>query len=231
MFKPFQACINFLGGKRNLISEIFEHVPDYTEAPVFADGFFGGGSVSLFAKSRGHRVLCNDLSLRSFLSAQALIQNSEHKIEDEDILRLFEETKHSKFLETNYVPKVFTRKNAQFVDTAIANIQKMPDYKKPLMLHLMLKYIISSRPFGRFTFVKSTKNLDERNFEYFEGKSYSKQNLGQIQSPLDTFRRLAKQVNYAIVDNGQKNEAYHGDVFDFIKKIKADVVYFDPPYS
>lgn len=60
----FDALPPYLGGKRRLLGNIFRDLPPPSEAPVFADAFLGGGSVSLYAKLRGYRVLCNDLGWR-----------------------------------------------------------------------------------------------------------------------------------------------------------------------
>ena len=65
MWKPLRALPPYLGGKRRLLGHIFKHVPKPADAPVFVDAFLGGGSVSLYAKARGYRVVCNDIALRS----------------------------------------------------------------------------------------------------------------------------------------------------------------------
>ena len=53
------------------------------------DAFLGGGSVSLTAKARGFRVICNDGALRSALVGRALIENDRVTLAREDITRLF----------------------------------------------------------------------------------------------------------------------------------------------
>lgn len=233
MYKPFKALVSYLGGKRKLVPEIFKHVPDSTEAPVFADGFMGGCSVSLFAKARGHRVLCNDLSIRSVIPAKALIENSSHKITEEDILKLFEPVKTDNFILNTYTPKVFTKKIATFLDQAFENIKTMPEYKQNLMRLLLIKFIMSTKPFGHMTMgAKSVESLDQGQYEAgLKKRSYSKNNLRQVHNPAVFLREVAERINYAICDNGQENKAHHGDVFDFVNSVKADIIYFDPLYA
>ena len=76
MWKRFQACMNYQGGKRRIVSRLLKHVPGPDKAPVFADAFLGGGSVSLFAKAKGYRVVCNDTAFRSVIVGRALIENN-----------------------------------------------------------------------------------------------------------------------------------------------------------
>ena len=45
-----------------------------------------------------------------------------------------------------------------------------------------------------------------------------------------TLEKLKDEVNHGIFDNHQDNEIHQKDVFDFLKTVQGDVVYFDPPY-
>jgi len=187
----------------------------------------------MFAKAKGHRGLANDLSIRSVIPGRALIENSQHRIEDEDILKLFTPNKNDGFVLKNYSPKVFTRKTAEFLDMAFENIKAMPDYKKDLMKHMLIKFIMSTKPFGHMTMgAKSVESLDAGRFEEgLKKRSYSKNNLRQVTHPSSFLKILAERINYAICDNGQENEVYNMDIFAFIGSIEADILYMDPPYA
>ena len=89
MWKRLQALPPYFGGKRKLLGHIFKNLPGPSEAPVFIDAFLGGGSVSLFAKARGYRVVCNDIAQRSHIVGQALVENDRVKLGREDVTRLF----------------------------------------------------------------------------------------------------------------------------------------------
>lgn len=232
-YKPFKALVSYLGGKRKLVPEIFKHIPSAEEAPVFADGFSGGCSVSLFAKARGHRVLANDLSQRSYIPAKALIENNHVKIEEEDLVKLFRPQNHDGFITKHYAPRIFTTKLATFLDNAFENIKSMPEYKQFLMRHLLIKFIMSTKPFGHMTMgAKSIESLDKGQYEDgLKKRSYSKSNLRQVHNPIGTLREIKDKINYAVCDNGQENKAFCSDIFNFIENIQADVIYFDPPYA
>lgn len=230
MWTKFGATINYLGGKRRLVPEIFKHVP--RDAGVFADAFLGGGSVSLFAKARGHQVFCNDISIRSVTVGQALIANSEYKITEEDILKLFVPAAHLSFIEKNYAGRMFVTKLARFLDNAFAQVETMPIHKRSLMRLLLIKFIIGTRPFGHFSAVGNVRKLEVHDYDLpLRSKVYAKNSLRQIGEPLGPLRVYAERINRGVFDNGQENRVYHNDVFDFVKKVKADVVYFDPPYA
>ena len=108
MLAMFKALPPYFGGKRKLVKQIFRHVPPPSEAPVFVDAFLGGGSVALYAKARGHRVIANDIADRAALVGRALIANSHVRLSDDDIRHLFvEHPANNRFVETHFVPDFF----------------------------------------------------------------------------------------------------------------------------
>lgn len=233
MWKPLNALPGYLGGKRKLLKDIFRTVPDKDQAPIFADCFMGGGSVSLFAKARGHKVLSNDLAMRSYIIGRALIANDSVKIEEADLARLFENPVEEGFIQRKY-PKVFTSNQAQFLDTALANIwaMKNDDGKKYPLLLLMIKHIIAVRNFGKFTHTKDAQELEARRFEYpLRSSGHARANLNMIHHPLPQLRKYAENINHAIFANGQTNEVTQMDVQEFLKGRTGDIAYFDPPYA
>ena len=55
MFSKFQSLPSYFGGKRKLVKYIFK--PIKKKDGVFIDAFLGGGSVSLYAKAKGYKVI------------------------------------------------------------------------------------------------------------------------------------------------------------------------------
>lgn len=232
MWSPFSSTMNYLGGKRRLVPEIFKHVPHSSKAPVFADAFLGGGSVSLFAKAKGYTVLCNDLAERSCIIGRALIENDHYKITDEDILRLLQPATNSGFIEEHYTPKVFTKRTAKFLDNAFAQISTFPVVKQDLLRLMLMRFMVGVRPFGHFSATAGTLALEKGEYEKaFKNKTVASELTRQITNPYHYLQGVAKKINTGVFDNGNPNKVYHGDVFDFVKQIKADVIYFDPPYA
>ncbi len=101
----------YLGGKRRLCPLIFREVDRvlprrHWPGLTFLDAFLGGGSVALYAKAQGFRVMATDIAERAITVGQALIANSRVKITWEDVLRLAAPTDDPLGrIETGYVPR------------------------------------------------------------------------------------------------------------------------------
>lgn len=230
MFSKFQALPSYFGGKRKLVKHIFK--PIKKSDGVFVDAFMGGGSVSLYGKAKGYKIIANDIAFRSVIIGRALIANNTVKLETEDLARLFLEAKHDGFIKKNFCPKVFTTRVAEFLDNAFSNVRKVEnETKRHILLHLLVKFILSCRQFGKFTHTRDTLDLEARKFEWpLRSKAHAPKNLRMIQNPMLTLEKLKDEINNGVFDNHQENEIHQKDVFAFLKGVQGDVVYFDPPY-
>ena len=216
-----------------MIGKIFKHMPTPVKAPVLVDAFLGGGSISLFAKARGYRVICNDCALRSHIVGRALIENDRVTLVKDDVTRLFaraEEQPH--FIEENFAPDVVTTKHARFLDLAFFNAREAPGIKKWLLLLLLVKYILRMRPMGNFG-AKTIIHQAEAGAWEEMNPNYVKDLLSRniCGHPKTVAEVLRQQVNRGVFSNGQVNEAHQGDVFEFLENVEADVIYLDPPYG
>ncbi len=230
MYSKFQSLPSYFGGKRKLVKQIFK--PIKKTDGVFIDAFLGGGSVSLYAKAKGYKVISNDISFRSYIIGRAIIANNSVKLEDEDLARLFVQTKNNGFIRQTYCPNVFVSKTAEFLDNAVAAALSVEnENKKYLLLHLLIKYILACRQFGQFSNTRVTKDLEARKFDRpLRSRLYASRNIRMIQNPMMILKKLKDDVNHGVFDNHQNNEIHQKDVLDFLKDIQGDVVYFDPPY-
>jgi hypothetical protein len=228
----FNALPPYLGGKRKLVGEIFRHIPPREEAPVLIDAFLGGGSASLFAKARGYRVIANDVAERSLIVGKALIENDHLKLGDEDLLSLFvSQPDRDDLVEKNFSPDVFTTKHAQFLDNALTVAGKAEGTKQHLLKLLIVKYMLRMRPMGNFgarTIVRQMEAGEWENMNPNFVKDCLNRKVGH--HPLASVKVLAEAINKGVFQNGQDNEVYKEDVFDFLSHATGDVVYFDPPY-
>ena len=221
----------YYGGKRKLCPVIFNRI--YKVIPrekwygmAFIDAFLGSGAVSLYAKSQGFKVICNDIAKRSYIAGKALIENSTI-IKDEDIQKLFLPNEHNRrFIEENYVPDVFTKRHAIFLDQAFANADT------ELLIYLLIKYIFHIRPYSKF----SSPNAFNRPFE--EGRfdeikpTYLRSIMNNLISPLKILRLEAKSINRGIFSNGLQNKVFNMDVFKFLEDCTGEgILYLDPPYA
>jgi 16S rRNA G966 N2-methylase RsmD len=223
----------YQGGKRRLLGQIFKHLPRAAEAPVFIDAFLGGGSVSLYAKARGYRVVCNDIALRSQIVGEALIANDRVTLGKEDVTRLFVGNENGpSFIEQQFADKVVTAEHARFLDTAFANARAASGAKKWLLLLLLVKYVFRMRPMGNFgarTIVQQAANGDweSMNPHYVRDLIIR----GVADHPAAVAEVLRRQVNQGVFTNGQKNEVHSKDVFEFLDGLEGDILYLDPPYA
>ena len=200
---------------------------------MFVDAFLGGGSVSLFAKARGYRVICNDIALRSQIVGEALIANDRVTLKKEDVTRLFVETSDGpNFIETHFAPKVVTTRHAQFLDTAFENARAASGVKRWLLLLLLLKYILRMRPMGNFgarTIVEQAEwgEWEEMNPHYVRDMLLR----GVADHPRRVAEVLRPQINRGVFANGHENEVHRMDIFEFLAGARGDILYLDPPYS
>ena len=140
MWRRLNALPAYQGGKRRLLGQIFKHLPGPEEVPVYIDAFLGGGSVSLFAKARGYRVICNDIALRSEIVGRALIANDNVTLSQDDVTRLFATSgDDARFIEEHFAPNVVTTNHARFLDGAFPVARNAPGAKGWLLLLLLLK--------------------------------------------------------------------------------------------
>ena len=233
MWGRLAALPPYAGGKRRLLGQIFKHLPVPSEAPVFVDAFLGGGSVSLFAKAKGYRVVCNDIALRSHVVGKALIKNDRVTLSQMDVVRLFwENGGASSFIEEHFAPDVVTTRHARFLDRALVTANDAMGTKRWLLLLLLVKYILRMRPMGNFgakTIIHQAEDgkWDEMNPHYIRDMS----TRGVTSHPKTVAEILRKQINQGVFSNGQRNEAHRMDVFEFLDQAEGDILYLDPPYA
>jgi hypothetical protein len=117
---------------------------------TFIDAFLGGGSVSLFAKLHGFRVVCNDLALRSAAIGQAFIANGSVTLDRSDVALLLREpaVTYPHVAGERYVPSVFSHEHAQLIDRVLwwATTDYFPEPKGSLALVLLIKWILRVQP-------------------------------------------------------------------------------------
>lgn len=232
MWTRLQSLPPYLGGKRKLLGQIMKHVPPPDQSKVFVDAFLGGGSVSLFAKARGYRVVCNDVALRSHIVGKALIENERVTLSQEDVTRLFAENGNgSHFIEERFAPDVVTTKHARFLDRAFSTAKAAPGEKKWLLLLLLVKYVLRMRPMGNFGAKTIIHQAEQGRWEEMN-PHYLRDVLARdiAGHPKTVAEKLRRQINRGVFYNGEVNEAHQTDVFEFLRQVEGDILYLDPPY-
>lgn len=232
---PFFAALPpYLGGKRRLCPLIFREIDRllprrHWAGRTFLDGFLGGGSVSLFAKAMGFRVVATDIALRSITVGRALIENSRVKLTRDDVLRLLQPTDTpAGRIEREMVPSVFTENMARFLDRALDVAERTADPAKAALIRMLaIRLALLEHPMSQVrsgTIHRVTTGEYESITEscvhhYVEGLRLTRP---------ERVWPLAQQINQGVFQG--EGRVIQGSVFDVLPTIEADVAYFDPPY-
>lgn len=231
----FAGLPNFIGGKRAILKHIFKHTPPASSSkPVtFFDAFLGGGSVSLYAKAKGYRVITNDCAERSRIVGKAIIENDRIKLSQDDVELLALPYKHEGFIEKNFAGKYFTIRQARFLDNAFARAKAEKDeMRRNLQLLLLIRYILTTRPFGLFIMLGDIKRIEEGRFdEIATTHTRANEAVEMLTHPLIYLRALARRQAKSIFSSKWRPTVTCDDIFKILPKVKADIAYFDPPYA
>lgn len=230
----WNALPGYLGGKRRLCSLIFREVDRLLPRRLwhrltFLDAFLGGGSVSLYAKAQGFRVVATDIAERAIVVGEALIANSRMKLTKEDTLRLAAPSDDPPGrVERHYVPNVFTREQARLLDRALVLAEDTRDVAKGALLRLLaIRVAFLAHPMSD---VRSgtIHRLDSGEYESItESCLYHYVDGLRLTRP-SKLRELAERINSGVFQG--EGRVFKANVLDVLPEIEADVGYFDPPY-
>jgi adenine-specific DNA-methyltransferase len=214
----------FQGSKLKIAEWIWNAIKDLDFNTVL-DAFGGTGSVGYVLKDKGKKVTYNDILKFNWYIGQALIENNETKLSEEDVcflLKKHNKVKYPAFIRDTFENIYFTDEENNWIDMVVANVARLDDiYKKALACFALFQACIIKRPYNLF----HRKNLYirlsdvERNFG----------NKVTWDTPFEVhFRQFVAEANQAVFCNGQQNKAVNKDVFDI--EGKFDLVYIDTPY-
>lgn len=222
----------YAGGKRRLLGPIFRPLPGPAEAPVFVDPFLGGGSVSLYAKARGYRVICNDVARRSHIIGQALIENDRVTLSHELLVAYLQPTKEVGYAEAHLAPSVFPRRHAAVLDRLLRVAPGRNVHLGALVELVVVKMALRLRPMGNFGAKSIMHQVADGAWE--EMNPHYVRDLvtrGVPRHPIRMAEIIRQQINAGVFSNGNVNEAHRGDALEFLSRTQGDICYMDPPYS
>jgi adenine-specific DNA-methyltransferase len=202
----------YIGSKHKLIEWIFSIINKECEGNSFADIFAGTGIVSAVAAKHFKKIIINDFLYSNYVIYQAFLGNGEwNKNKIDNIIKNYNNI-YGEDLENNYFSDYFGGKYFSYNSAKIIG-------------------------FVRETIEKNKNNLTSR--EYFM----------LIASLLYTVDKIANTVGHYdayfkkdSIDDGffmkpidpisiDEVSIFREDTNFLVKKIKADIVYIDPPYN
>jgi adenine-specific DNA-methyltransferase len=189
------------------------------------DAFSGTASIGYLFKEMDKTVYSNDILPFNKYVAQALIENNNEKITDEDILDILKEDKNFKydyFISNTFKDIYYLNDENKWLDIIVQNILRLKnEYKKSMFFWALFQSCISKRPYNLF----HRKNLHVRTADV--ERTFG--NKKTWDRPFEIhFRKFIKEINNAIIDNKRDNKSFCSNIFDFTEK--TDLVYIDPPY-
>ena len=203
----------YMGSKNKIIHKIWNILKDY-EFNSFFDAFAGSNVVGYFMKSKGKEVISNDFMKISYITAKSIIENSNIRLGDKDVDFLLSNKNKENYISNTFKDLYFTDQDNRFLDKIRFNISLLDDeYKQAIALSSLVRACMKKRPRGIFTFV---------GHRYDDGRNDIKKSLK------DHFIDNVTAFNNAVFDNDTHCTA-HNSLTQKLN-IKADLVYFDPPY-
>jgi len=220
--------MNFIGNKEKIVDWICDQIPD--DVNTIFDAFSGGASLSYEAKKRGYQVFTNDIMKINYFISKALIENNDVLLDKKDIEIIFSGKPKEGFMFKNYSNVFFFREECKELDQYRENIKKLDsDYKKALAIVLFRRAMIRKMPYSRFNIPwEKVVQLRDEDYSY---KMYGRKRAYHNLSFKDHFFENIEEYNSAVFNNKKSNKSYNEDIFEVLPKIKADLIYLDPPYT
>ena len=230
----WSALPPYLGGKRRLCPIIFREIDRIIPRRLwrtltFLDAFHGGGSVSLFAKAQGFRVVACDIAERAVIIGRALVENTRVKLTREDVLRLLRPHDGPPGrVETTMAPAVFTKEQARFIDSALRVAGETPDpFKAALLRLLAMRMALLCHAYAQVR--KGTiHRVSTGEFESITESAVYHYVDGLRLTTVPKLWELARQINAGVFEG--RGTILKQSVLEALPTIQADVAYFDPPY-
>ena len=205
----------YLGSKYKLLDFIDETIKNNCgEYNSVFDVFGGTGVVSNYFSEKGKKIYINDILKSNYCIYRAFLGNE--KFSENKIKKIIDEYNKISDLEENYFSKnykntYFSENDCQKIGYIRENINKKFENKE---INEREKYIlIASLLYSMDKIANTVGHYD----------AYRKK-----QKLEDCFEMYNLDINK---NQTIKNEIYNMDSNELAKKIKADIVYIDPPYN
>lgn len=203
----------YMGSKNKIIYKIWDIFKNY-KFESFFDAFGGSNVVGYFMKAKMKQVTSNDFMAISYESAKSIIENSNILLTDNDLEFLLNNKNRAHYISKTFKNLYFSDQDNKLLDKVRFNISLLDNnYKQALALSALIRACMKKRPRGIFTFV---------GHRYDDGREDIKKSLKEH------FIQNIEIFNNAVFDNNTNCKSYNSLIENVT--VKADLVYFDPPY-
>lgn len=235
--------MNYIGSKKSLLQFLEEsiyHIVDEKDFS-FLDLFAGTGIVGQHFKSKGHRVIANDLQYYSFVLNKNYIEN--HKV----LKFVGLESDLENLIHIDYPQR------ANFVCKFLDNLE----LKEGFIFNNYCLGGTRNKEFERQYFsdengkkadtirvkIEEWKNGDKINdSEYFFLLATLIENIDKVANTASVYGAFLKQLKKSaqqvflmkpaiFILNDNEHKVYNEDIENLIEKVQGDVLYLDPPYN
>lgn len=211
MFKIFNR--RYTGSKAKLTEWIMKNVDKYCSGESFADIFAGTGVVAYAASKKYKKIILNDLLFSNNIIYKAFSGNE--KIDEKKVKKYVDKFNNLKYEEVtdNYFEKNFG--NKYFDDKSARKIGFIRDYiekEKTKLSEKEYNILIASLIYSVDRIANTVGHYDA----YFKKTVERKKFIFEL-------------IDYE--DSMSNSEIYREDANNLVHKIKADIVYIDPPYN
>ncbi|MBP9782420.1 MAG: DNA adenine methylase [Candidatus Pacebacteria bacterium] len=203
----------YIGNKYKLSEWIFSIIDKECKGETFADIFAGTGVVSAQANGRYKKVILNDFLYSNYNIYQAFFSKSKFSIDlINQYLKKYNSLDPAKikdnYFSISFGNKYFTADSAKLIGYIREDLEK----NKSKMSEKEYYILTTSLLYSADSIANTVGHYDA----YFKNKNY-----------------VTKSFSMKMIQPVKTNSAdiYREDANTLVKRIKADIVYIDPPYN
>jgi DNA adenine methylase/adenine-specific DNA-methyltransferase len=208
--------LRYMGNKYRLLPWIYDTLRKL-EFKTALDAFSGSGCVAYLLKAMGKAVTTNDFLRFAHALSESTTANSTSRLTPAMRDALMEERPgHPSFIEDTFAGIFYTAPDLRFLDVVWSNLDRLPTQThRSVALAALVRSCIKRQPRGVFTVSDPDKYMDGRRDLRISLREH--------------FIESVEIYNSVVFDNGHKNRAFCGDIFQ-LEPRDFDLVYMDPPY-